>query len=57
MVPLRLDPDIKAKLQYIADDNFRPVNKELEMLIMRHIADYESQNGVIPVVKGESSDK
>ena len=46
-LPLRLDSNVKRKLQYIADNNFRPVNKEIERLIINYIADYESQNGEI----------
>lgn len=36
------------KLRYIADNNFRTVNKELEMLVKLHIAEYEKDNGMIP---------
>ena len=46
---LRLEPLTRAKLQYIADDNFRPVSKELERLVLRYIAEYEQLNGPINV--------
>ena len=52
-MPLRLDPDVKAKLQYIADNNFRPVNKEVERLIIRYIAEFEAKHGDIRVSASE----
>lgn len=36
------------KLRYIADNNFRTINKELEMLVKMHIEEYEKDNGIIP---------
>lgn len=45
----RVDQDTLEKLRYIADSNFRTVNKELEMLVKTYIADYEKTNGVIPL--------
>ncbi len=50
-LPLRLDPDVRYKLQYIADDNFRPMNKEIERLIIRYIAEYEAEHGEITLPK------
>ena len=50
---LRLDDDVRYKLQYIADDNFRTVNAEVTRLIINHIADYEKEHGEIRVPKGE----
>jgi len=48
---LRTDKVTLEKFRYIADDNFRTVNKELEMLMLRHIAEYEAKHGpiVLPV--------
>ena len=46
-IPLRLDRDVKRKLYYIADNNFRPVNKEVERLILNYIAEYEAEHGEI----------
>lgn len=48
-MPLRMDEDIKLKLQYIADQNFRPVNKEVERLIIQYINDYEAEHGEINI--------
>ena len=44
---LRVDQQTLEKLRYIADNNFRTVNKELEMLIKSHIAAYEKEHGAI----------
>ena len=42
------------KLRYIADDHFRTVNKELEMLVEKYISEYESANGPIRVSEPSS---
>lgn len=44
---LRTSREILEKFRYIADDNFRTVNKELEMLMQKHIAEYERKHGEI----------
>jgi hypothetical protein len=44
---LRIDQTTLDKLRYIADDNFRTMNKELEMLIKKHISNYEKTHGII----------
>jgi hypothetical protein len=46
---LRVDQQTLEKLRYIADNNFRTVNKELEMLIKGHIAVYEKKHGEIKI--------
>ncbi|AJQ28763.1 Arc family DNA-binding protein [Pelosinus fermentans] len=46
---LRINQESLEKLRYIADNNFRTVNKELEMLIKTHISTYEKEHGVIKV--------
>jgi hypothetical protein len=46
---LRIDKDTLDKFRYIADDNFRTVNKELEKIINKHIAEYEDKNGRIKI--------
>ena len=45
----RTDRVLLEKLRYIADNNFRTVNKELEMLAQQHIAAYEREHGEIKV--------
>ncbi len=47
MTVLRLDEDVRYKLQYIADDNFRTINAEVTRLILAHIAEYEREHGKI----------
>lgn len=47
----RTDSETLEKLRYIADANFRTINKELEMLVKKHIDDYENSNGPIPLVE------
>ena len=44
---LRTDKVTLEKFRFIADDNFRTVNKELEMLMQKHIAEYEAKHGEI----------
>lgn len=46
---LRIPKTMLAKLSYIADFNGRTKNKEIEMVIRRHIYDYERSYGTIPV--------
>ncbi|WP_371366398.1 hypothetical protein SRRS_07740 [Sporomusa rhizae] len=46
---LRIDQQTLEKFRYIADNNFRTVNKELEMIIKAHIATYEAKNGEIKI--------
>lgn len=46
---LRIDQQTLEKFRYIADNNFRTVNKELEMIIKSHIAAYETKNGEIKI--------
>lgn len=53
MTVLRLDDDVRRKLQYIADDNFRTVNAEVTRLILAHIAAYEREHGPIRLPEEE----
>lgn len=45
----RVDAEVLEKLRYIADSNFRTVNKELEMLVKQYISKYEDEHGIIPL--------
>ena len=49
--PLRLDPQTKRKLVYIAKQNSRSINKEIEHLVKQHIQAYENAHGVIAVTE------
>ncbi len=51
---LRLDDDVRYKLQYIADDNFRTINAEVTRLILRHIAEYEKEHGEIKLPENKT---
>jgi hypothetical protein len=44
---LRINSQTLDKLRYIADNNFRTVNKELTQLVVAHIVEYEKRNGEI----------
>ena len=44
---LRIPSQTMDKLKYIAKCNGRSANKEIEQLILQHIQDWETQNGVI----------
>lgn len=44
---LRIPAPTMNKLKYIAEYNGRSANKEIEQLIIRHIAAFERENGLI----------
>ena len=44
---LRIPVETMDKLKYIASRNGRSANKEIEQLILTHIAEFEAQNGPI----------
>ncbi len=44
---LRIPEDLIDKLKYIAEYNARSANREIELLVRRHIAAFEKENGVI----------
>lgn len=44
---VRIEDDLKEKLKYIADYNGRSMNKEIEQLIIRHVRQFEKDNGTI----------
>ena len=44
---VRIEDDLKEKLKYIADYNGRSMNKEIEQLIIRHVRQFEKDNGKI----------
>lgn len=47
--PLRVDKLVMDKFKIVAADNGRSVNKEIETLMKRAVADYEQRNGQIDV--------
>lgn len=44
---LRIPSPTMDKLKYIAAYNGRSANKEIEQLILKHIAEWEKENGKI----------
>lgn len=44
---LRIDDDLLKKLRYIADYNVRSANREIKVLIKRHVENFEKIHGKI----------
>ena len=44
---LRTDAELMKKLQIVADYNGRSSNREIEILIRGHVAEFESKHGKI----------
>lgn len=44
---LRADSELLKKFRFVADYNARSANRELEVLIKKHIAEFEKENGKI----------
>lgn len=44
---LRIDSELLKKFHYVAEYNARSANRELEMLIKKHISEFEKQHGKI----------
>lgn len=51
--PLRLDDALREKLRYIAEENSRSLNKEIEFLVKQHVTAYEKEHGEIPLPEKE----
>lgn len=49
--PLRVDKSIMDKFKFLANENGRSVNKEIEILMRKAIFDFEKDYGLIPVQK------
>ena len=46
---LRVDRLLFQKFRYIAESEGRSANKEIEQYFKRRVAEYERNNGIIPV--------
>lgn len=46
---LRVDRLLFQKFRYIAESEGRSANKEIEQYLKRRVAEYERDNGIIPV--------
>ncbi|HIS32215.1 MAG TPA: Arc family DNA-binding protein [Candidatus Limivivens intestinipullorum] len=44
---LRIPQEYLAKIRYIAEENGRSANKEIELMIKQRIKDYENSHGEI----------
>lgn len=44
---LRTDAEILRKFRYVADYNARSANRELEVLMKKHISEFEKEHGKI----------
>lgn len=51
---LRIPKILLEKIRYIAEENGRSANREIELLIKHRINDYESRNGEISPTDLES---
>lgn len=46
---IRFEPELLYKITYVAKDNKRSLNAQLEYLAQRCVKEYEAANGTIPV--------
>ena len=44
---LRVNEELLKKFRFVADYNARSANRELEILIKKHVAEFEKANGTI----------
>ena len=48
---LRVDAQLLKKFKYIAESNARSANRELEIMMRRHVEKFEEANGKIELDK------
>lgn len=53
---LRVDRVLFQKFRYIAESEGRSANKEIEQYLKRRVAEFERDNGKIPVTSTNSDD-
>ena len=46
---IRFEPELLAKITYIAKENMRSLNKQLEFLAETCVKEYEKEHGIIEV--------
>ena len=46
---LRTEAELLKKFRYVAEYNARSANRELEVLMKKHIAEFEKDNGEIAI--------
>lgn len=47
--PLRLDNELMEKVRTIAEQEDRPISKQMERIIKEYVENYESKNGNIKI--------
>lgn len=52
---LRVDSSLLNKTRIIAEENSRSLNKEIEFVLKKHVADYEKTNGTIDLPAHDES--
>lgn len=52
--PLRIDKNIMDKVKFIAKENGRSTNKEIEIALKYFVNSFEKENGKIPISDKES---
>lgn len=48
---LRIDPALLEKVSYVAEQNDRSTNKEIERALRKLVESYEKENGIIQTDK------
>ena len=46
---IRLEPDLLKKIRYVAEYNARSTNREVEVLIRKHVNNFEKIHGIIEI--------
>lgn len=46
---IRLEPDLLKKIRYVAEYNARSTNREIEVLIRKHVNNFEKIHGIIEI--------
>ena len=46
---IRTDPELLKKFRYVAEYNARSANREWEVLMKKHVAEFEKTNGMIDI--------
>lgn len=46
---VRTEPELLKKFRFVAEYNTRSVNREMEVLMKRHVAEFEKKYGKIDV--------
>lgn len=48
---LRVDRKLFQKFRYIAEFEGRSANKEIEQFLKKRVAEFEKENGIIPILE------